>query len=99
PSPLPQSGGFNVCENYRFGGRDIENLEVPDGARCVLEDNVRIDGNVELGTRSEFYAQGVRIGGNVQGQRAATVVVENSTIGGNVQLDIGGAVTVRGNAI
>lgn len=100
PTPLPQSaGGFNICENVRFGGRDIENLEVPDGRKCVLESGVEIDGNVELGTGSEFYAQGVRVGGNVQGQRAATVVIENATIGGNVQLDIGGTVTLRTNTV
>ena len=28
PATLPQQNGINICENYRFGGRDIENLEV-----------------------------------------------------------------------
>jgi hypothetical protein len=74
PTPLPQVSGFNVCANYRFGDRDIENLQVPDAAICVLEAGVRIDGNVELGTASEFWAQGVTVGGNVQGQRAAAVL-------------------------
>ena len=99
PTPLPRSSGVNVCDGYRFGSRDIENLSVPDGARCVLDRGVVVDGNVELGDRSELYAQGVRVGGNVQGQRAAAVVLETSTVAGNVQLDIGGAITLRDNAI
>lgn len=73
PTPLPQVSDFNICANYRFGDRDIENLQVPDAAICVLEAGVRIDGNVELGTASEFYAHGVTVGGSVQGQRAAAV--------------------------
>lgn len=52
-SPLPQVNGFSVCASYRFGDRDIENLQVPDAAICVLEAGVRIDGSVELGTASE----------------------------------------------
>jgi len=99
PTPLPQVNGFNVCEGYRFGDRDIENLQVPDARICVLEPGVRIDGNLELGTGSELYAQGISVGGNVQGQRAAAVLLENSTVGGNIQLDIGGEITARGNTV
>lgn len=99
PTPLPQVNGLNVCANYRFGDRDIENLQVPDASICVLEAGVRIDGNVELGIASEFYAQGLTVGGNVQGQRASAVLLENSTVGGSIQLDIGGEITVRGNTV
>lgn len=99
PTPLPQVAGKNVCEGYRFGGRELENLEVPDGAACVLESGVRVDGNVELGTGSELYAQGVFIGGNVQGQGAAVVLLEGSRVGGSVQLEAGGAVTLSRNEV
>jgi len=82
PSALPRVDAFNVCACHRFGDRDIESLQVPDGAICVLEAGVRIDGNPELGTASELYAQAATVGGNVQGQRAAAVLLENSTVGG-----------------
>lgn len=95
PTPLPVQNAFNVCEDVRFGGRDIENLQVPDGAVCVLDPGVEIDGNLELGNGAELYARGIRVGGNVQGQRAGLVVIEASTIGGNVQLDIGDEIALR----
>jgi len=94
PTTLPRQGSINICENYRLGDRDIENLEVPDGARCVLEIGVRVDGNVELGRGSEFYAEGVFIGGNLQGQGSEKVFLGNSSVGGSVQPEQGGQVTV-----
>lgn len=99
PDPLPVSGAANVCSGYTVGSRDIENLQVPDGATCVLESGVRIDGNLELGTGSRLFARSIAVGGNVQGQRAATVLIEASTVGGSVQLDLGGEITARGNRI
>lgn len=99
PAQLPRPGAMNICQNYRLGARRIENLEVPDGARCVLEAGVTIDGNVELGNRSELYATGVTIGGNLQGQRAAVTLLEASSVGGNVQLDVGRDITVRDNKV
>ena len=99
PAQLPRQGSNNVCQDFRFGGRDIENLQVPDGARCVLEAGVHVDGNVELGNASEFYATGVTIDGNLQGQGAGAVLLEASTVGGNVQLDIGRHITVRDSTV
>jgi hypothetical protein len=94
PTTLPRQGSINICENYRFGDRDIENLEVPDDARCVLESGVRVDGNVELGRGSEFYAEEVFIGGNLQGQGSEKVFLRNSSVGGSVQPEQGGQVTI-----
>ena len=99
PTTLPRQGSMNICENYRFGGRDIENLEVPDGARCVLESGVRVDGNVELGRDSEFYAEGVFIGGNLQAQGAKKVFLGSSFVGGSIQPEIGGQVTIINSRI
>jgi len=99
PAQLPRPGTMNICENFRFGDRDIENLQVPDGARCVLEAGVKVDGNVELGNRSELYATDVTIGGNLKGQRAAVTLLEASSVGGSVQLDIGRDITVRDNRV
>ena len=99
PEQLPRQGAMNVCENVRFGGREIDNLRVPDNARCVLETGVRIDGNIELGNGSQLYASGIFVDGNVQGQRAAGTLLEDSRVGGNVQLEIGRDITMRANAI
>jgi hypothetical protein len=95
PSPLPVANSFNICEAVRFGNRDIENLQVPDNATCVLDPGVRIGGNLELGTGSKLFARGITVGGSIQGQRADVAVVEASTVGGSVQLDIGGSVALR----
>jgi hypothetical protein len=95
PSPLPVANSLNVCEEVRFGNRDIENLQVPDNATCVLDPGVRINGNLELGTGSRLFARGITVGGNIQGQRADVAVVEASAVGGSVQLDIGGSVALR----
>jgi hypothetical protein len=99
PATLPQQNGMNICEDYRFGGRDIENLEVPDGKRCVLEPGVSVDGNVELGSNSEFYGDDVFIGGNLQGQRTCKVFLSNSVVGGSIQPELGGEVTIISNNV
>src|SRR5690606_1056537 len=82
PSALPVVGASNLCENVAFGNRRVENLRVPDGAACVLDDGAVIDGNIEVGSGSSLFARGLRIDGNIQGSRARDVLVERSVIGG-----------------
>jgi len=87
-----------VAEEYRCTGRvgavALDNIFVPDGARCVLE-RTRAKGNIVVGEGASLYATSVSINGNLQAEGAADVQVGgNSTFGGSVQLVKGGSATI-----
>jgi len=87
-----------AAEEYRCTGRvgavGLDNIFVPDGARCVLE-RTRAKGNIVVGEGASLYATSVSINGNLQAEGAADVQVGgNSTFGGSVQLVKGGSATI-----
>lgn len=65
-----------------------ENVTVPDGADCTIA-NARVDGNVEVKSRSSLTVNGpVYIGGNVQSEDSRFVRLAGAgvTVAGNVQI-------------
>lgn len=82
-----------------IGAVYLDNIFVPDGARCVL-DRTRAKGNIVVGTGSTLAARSVSINGNLQAEGADSVRVSgNSTFGGSVQIVQGGAATIVGARI
>ena len=77
-----------------IGAVYLDNVFVPDGARCVL-DRTRLKGNIVVGTGATLVARSVMVNGSVQAEGAASVRVAGaSTIGGSVQLVQGGAASI-----
>lgn len=82
-----------------IGATTVDNLRVPDGARCTLN-GTRVQGTINVGTNSVLDASGVRVIGNVQAEGSRKVVVDSrSTVGGSVQVVQGGAAAVIGSEI
>jgi hypothetical protein len=77
-----------------IGARTLDNVRVPQGARCVLTGTV-VKGTISVGRDAVLIARGVRVVGNVQAENAAKVVVKRSSrIGGSVQVDDSGRARV-----
>jgi hypothetical protein len=82
-----------------IGAVALDNVFVPDGARCTL-DRTRLNGNVVVGTGARLTARSVSVNGNVQAEGARQVTVSGrSMIGGSVQIVQGVGATVRGATI
>lgn len=74
-----------VCRGT-IGARTLDNVRVPQGARCTLE-GTRVEGTIKVEGNAVLRAIGVRVIGNVQGENARNVVVRGrSRVGGNVQV-------------
>jgi hypothetical protein len=90
---LPAAADEYQCTG-RVGAVALDNIFVPDGARCVL-DRTRAKGNVVVGTGATLSATSVSINGNLQAEGAADVRVGgNSTFGGSVQVVQGGSASI-----
>jgi hypothetical protein len=91
---LPAHAEETVC-NSTIGAVALDNVFVPDGARCVLE-RTRTNGNVVVGRGAVLIARGVSVNGNIQAEGAASVrVVGASTVGGAIQIVQGGGALIR----
>jgi hypothetical protein len=77
-----------------LGAITVDNLRVPDGARCRLHGTL-VKGTIKVESRARLVATDVRVIGNVQAENAAKVIVrEGSRVGGSVQIVQGGAAKV-----
>jgi hypothetical protein len=76
-----------------IGAVALDNIFVPDGARCTLN-RTRANGSVVVGTGASLVAKGVGIRGNVQAEGAHSLELRNSIVGGSVQFVQGGSATV-----
>lgn len=82
-----------VCRG-RLGPITVDNLRVPEGARCVL-DRTRVKGTIKVENRAALQARRVRVIGNVQAEGARAVqVLSRSTVGGSIQIVQGGSAIV-----
>ena len=78
-----------------LGAITVEDVIVPQGARCVLE-GTRVQGNVQVLERARLVARSAIIGANVQASNARDVrLLKSTTVGGNVQLGQGISGVVR----
>jgi hypothetical protein len=93
PTPTAVPGGSGVC-NGIIGAQRFENLDVPEGASCILNRTI-VDGNIKVFNNATLLAVEVTVGGNIQAESAAAVTVNNnSTVGGSIQVKQGGSATV-----
>lgn len=82
-----------------LGSVTVDSLRVPDGANCVLN-RTRVKGNIRVGSRATFHAQGVNVTGNVQAENAQSVsVTRSSRVGGSVQVKQGGTAIVLNSTV
>jgi hypothetical protein len=85
-----------------LGDVTVDNLRVPEGARCTLN-RTQVKGTIKVEPRASLIARGVQVVGNVQAENARQVsLTQSSRIGGSVQIKQGGSAsvlntTVRGN--
>lgn len=86
-----------VCRGS-LGAVTVDNLRVPDGARCTLTGTFA-QGTVKVERGAVLIARRIRVIGNVQAENARKVQVLRSRIGGSVQLKQGGAAEVNGSRI
>jgi|GEM_PF-2333044 len=87
-----------VCDGL-VGGDTYENLEVPEGATCMLQ-GATIRGNLVINSAAIVTANGIEVGGNIQAQEADSIIVNgNSVVGGNIQLSQGVAVEIEETTI
>jgi hypothetical protein len=78
----------------KLGTVTVDNLRVPDGARCTL-DRTRVKGTIKVESGASLDARGVRVVGNVQAENARRVSVsQSSRVGGSVQIKQGGSASV-----
>jgi hypothetical protein len=95
-SPTPPSnpvieGGDGTCDGF-LGAVTVENLRVPQGARCTL-DGTRVQGNIMVENGASLIAQRVTVMGNIQAEGAIFVeILAGSTVGGSIQIKQGGGV-------
>jgi len=77
-----------------LGAVTVDNLRVPDGARCTLS-RTRVKGTLKVESGASLDARGVRVDGNVQAENARQVLLgQSSRIGGSVQIKQGGSASV-----
>ena len=68
-----------------IGKRTVDNLRVPQGARCTLT-RTRVEGTVKVERGARLNAVAIRVKGNVQAEGAAAVNVRRSSIDGSIQV-------------
>jgi hypothetical protein len=82
-----------------IGARTVDNLRVPDGAKCTLK-GTTVKGTIKVQRRATLLAYGVRVIGNVQAENSRKVVVASrSRVGGSVQVVQSGIAKVRDSRI
>lgn len=88
----------NVVCRGTLGAITVDNVEVPEFARCTLN-GTRVLGSVEAQPFSRVTVSAARVSGNVQAVEATSVVVSDSTIAGGVEIVQGGVARVARNSI
>lgn len=87
-----------VCRGT-IGAVALDNIRVPDGARCVLT-RTQANGSVVVGTGSTLVANSVSINGNLQAEGSRSVELRGtSTVGGSVQIVQGGGARIENASI
>jgi hypothetical protein len=86
-----------VCTGS-LGAATVDNLRVPDGARCRLR-GTRVQGTITVERDATLKASKVQVIGNVQAENAREVQVARSVVGGSVQLKQGGSARVKTSAV
>lgn len=82
-----------------LGAVTVDNLRVPQGARCVLN-GTRVKGTITVQDGATLIARNVRVVGNVQGENAANVrVLAGSRVNGSVQVKQGDAARVANSVV
>lgn len=75
----------DACDGT-LGAIDVDDVEVPDGATCIL-DGTRVDGNVIVGDGATLDVIGAHIEGNIQAEDTHEVRTGQRTfVGGNIQV-------------
>jgi len=94
PTGFVIEGDEGTCQGF-LGAVTVENLEVSQGASCML-DGTRVQGNIFVKNGASLTAQRVTVIGNIQAEGASSVaVLAGSTVGGSIQLKQGGAARVE----
>jgi predicted PilT family ATPase len=93
----PAAAEETVCRGS-MGRVTVDNLVVPQGARCILNRTV-VQGTLQVERDARLGARRVRVTGNVQGENARRVNVIRSRVGGSVQVKQGAAASVRNSVI
>ncbi len=87
-----------VCRGT-IGAVALDNIRVPDGARCGLN-RTRANGSVVVGTGSTLVANSVSMNGNLQAEGSRSVELRGlSTVGGSVQIVQGGGARIDNGSI
>jgi len=77
-----------VCRGT-IGATTVDNLLVPQGATCTLNDT-RVEGTVQVQRNATLFANGIRVKGNVQSEGFKNIVLrQDSVVVGSVQLENG----------
>ena len=77
-----------VCRGT-IGATTVDNLLVPQGATCTLNDT-RVEGTVQVQRNATLFANGIRVKGNVQSEGFKNITLkQNSVVVGSVQLENG----------
>ena len=96
------AGGAAHAEEFTctgsLGAVSVDNLRVPDGARCVLN-GTQLNGSIVVGSGATLIADNVAINSNVQAENHRLVVVRTSQVGGSIQLVQGGDPGLRSAAL
>jgi hypothetical protein len=91
---VPAGANTFECRNVRIGAVEIDSVNVPAGAICVL-DGTGLAGNLTANRDAVADARNVRIRGSVQADGAASVTLAGtSAVTGAVQIKQGGAANV-----
>lgn len=94
----PAWGEERVCRGT-IGATTVDNLRVPQYARCVLL-GTRVKGTIKVEWRAVLRAEDVVVIGNVQAENAKNVrVLDGSRVGGSVQVKQGSAATVSDSRV
>jgi hypothetical protein len=87
-----------VCRGT-IGATTVDNLRVPDYARCVLL-GTRVKGTIKVEFNAILRAEDVLVIGNVQAENARFVrVLDGSRVGGSVQVKQGGGANVSDSRV
>jgi hypothetical protein len=77
-----------------IGAVTVDNLRVPDGAKCVLTGTL-VEGTIKVETDARLVARNVSVIGNIQGEDAAKIKVKRgSSVNGDIQHVQGGGAKI-----
>jgi hypothetical protein len=93
----PATAEERVCRGS-IGAATVDNLRVPDGARCTLT-RTHVKGTIKVESSGRLVAREVGVVGNVQAENHRAVTLVFSRVGGSVQLKQGGTANVSRNRI